>query len=146
MPVQKFYLKYEDWCLNDQPLLLRYALLSLCPEFLALVALQFIGWGFSVLDVLTHANGKQEPLRSSLRLCSGPGLCDMLCGRLCLWQGVTRAAARPRNDDKLLWSGAQSTVQTFHRLNLRRDGRRGRPKKIVINCRKMSQNVAKDNL
>ena len=37
---------------------------------------------------------KQEALRSSHQLCSGPELCDMLCGRLCLWRGVTRAGAR----------------------------------------------------
>ena len=52
-----------------------------------------IGWDMDVLDVLAHAS-KQKALRSSHRLCSGPALCDMLCGRLSLWQGVTRAVER----------------------------------------------------
>ena len=45
------------------------------------------------LEVVAHAS-KQEALRSSLRFCSGPALCDMLCGRLRLWQGVARAVER----------------------------------------------------
>ena len=51
----------------------------------------------------------------SHQLCSAPALSDMLCGRLCLSQGVTDESlcTRPRNDDKILWSGALSIVHTF---------------------------------
>ena len=52
-----------------------------------------IGWDLGFLDVLAHAS-KQKALRSSHRLCSGHALCDMLFGRLYLWQGATRAAKR----------------------------------------------------
>ena len=53
---------------------------------------------------------EQEPLRSSQWLCSEDRLCDILSR--CQQQGVIRFAACPRSDEKLLWSGAKSTMHT----------------------------------